>query len=112
MLKLDVDTKDPTLIKQLQKSINSAVIVMAAETRGGYHVVVEKGPWCRSLYDFARAVNDGVPKEDQWITIENNRGPMYAIPGTSQGGFEVKIRTEMWQQAVHHSAALGDVPAS
>ena len=61
-LKLDVDTKDPTLIQQLQESMKGATIIFAAETRGGYHVVLEKGPVCQSLYKLARKVNEGVPK--------------------------------------------------
>mmetsp|Transcript_690 Transcript_690/g.395 ORF Transcript_690/g.395 Transcript_690/m.395 type:complete len:145 (-) Transcript_690:56-490(-) len=99
-LKLDVDTKDPELIQQLQETLKGGNIVVAVESRGGYHVVLEKGPFCRSLYKFATAVNEGVPKEDQWITIENNEGPMLAIPGTNQGGFVVQCAIEMWKQGV------------
>jgi len=99
-LKLDVDTKDPALIQQLQESMKGATILFAAESRGGYHVILEKGPCCQSLYKFARQVNIGVPKEEQWITIENNKGPLLAIPGTNQGGFVVKCATEMWQEQV------------
>ncbi len=99
-LKLDIDTKDPELIQQLQETLKGGNIVVAVESRGGYHVVLEKGPCCRSLYKFATAVNEGVPKEDQWITIENNKGPLLAIPGTNQGGFVVQCATEMWKQGV------------
>ena len=99
-LKLDVDTKDPALIQQLQDSMEGAIVVFAAESRGGYHVVLEKGPVCRSLYKFAQLVNEGVPKEDQWITVENNSGPLLAIPGTSQGGFIVQSATEIWRRGV------------
>lgn len=99
-LKLDVDTKDPTLVQQLQESMKGATIVFAVESRGGYHVVLEKGPWCKSLYKFARDVNEGVPKEDAWITIENNSGPMLAIPGTRQGGFVVAEATDIWRRGV------------
>ena len=85
MLKLDVDTKDPVLLQQLQDSMKGGTVVVAAETRGGYHVVLEKGPCCQGLYKFVMRVNGGVPHEDQWITIENNDGPMFAVPGTNQG---------------------------
>ena len=99
-LKLDVDTKDPALIAQLQNVLQGASIVMAAETRGGYHVVLEKGPHCQELYALERRVNEEVRNEEQWITIENNRGPMLAIPGTNQGGFAVKSATEIWRLGV------------
>ena len=89
-----------TLIQQLQDSMKGASIVFAAETRGGFHVVLEKGPVCQSLYNFARLVNEGVPKEEQWITIENNSGPLVAIPGTNQGGFVVRSATEIWRRGV------------
>ncbi len=99
-LKLDVDTKDVELIKQLQEILKGASIIVAVESRGGYHVVLEKGPCCQSLYKFAIVVNRGVQKEDQWITIENTTGPLLAIPGTNQGGFVVRCATEMWKQGI------------
>lgn len=99
-LKLDVDTKDLELIQKLQESLKGATVLFAAESRGGYHVVLEKGQFCQSLYKFERAVNKGVPKEDHWISIENNNGALLAIPGTNQGGFVVQCRTEMWKEGV------------
>merc|ERR1712224_695582 len=100
-LKLDVDTKDSALVERLQHCLKGAAIIFAAETRGGYHVLFEKGPWCRELYDLERNVNENVPnKEDRWITIEANNGPMIAIPGTNQGGFLVRSATESWRRAV------------
>ena len=102
-LKLDVDTKDPRLVQQLQEVIKGAKIIFATESRGGYHVILEKGSFCQSLYRFAAAVNRDCAKEDQWITIENNSGPLLAIPGTNQGGFVVKDATEMWQSSVRES---------
>lgn len=98
-LKLDVDTKDVELIQQLQESLKGATVLVAVESRGGYHVILEKGPFCQSLYKFVRSTNQGVPKEEQWITIEND-GALLAIPGTNQGGFAVQCRTEMWRQGV------------
>lgn len=96
-LKLDVDTKDLELLQQLQESLKGANIIFAAESRGGSHVILEKGPCCQSLYKFVRTVNEGVPKEEQLITIENNSGPLLVIPGTKQGGFVVRCTTEMWR---------------
>lgn len=99
-LKLDVDTKDPSLLVQLYTALGPDVdIVRAVETRGGYHVVLVKGPCCRDLYAMAKRVNTGVPQSDQWITIENNDGPLLAIPGTSQGGFTVVDATKQWRLA-------------
>lgn len=99
-LKLDVDTKDLELVQQLQESMRGAVVLFAAESRGGYHVVLKKGQFCESLYKFVCTVNKGVPKEDHWISIENHDGPLLAIPGTNQGGFVVQCRTEMWKEGV------------
>ena len=99
-LKLDVDTKDPRHLVELYKALQGATIVQAVETRGGYHVILERGSWCRDLYAMASRVNKGVALQDQWITIENNPGPMVAVPGTSQGGFTVLDVTEDWRQAV------------
>eukprot|EP00977_Amphora_coffeiformis_P004160 scaffold846_cov168-Amphora_coffeaeformis.AAC.17 len=99
-LKLDVDTKDPKRLTQLQDALQGATIVMAVETRGGYHVVLEKGPYCQGVYALEKCVNKGVAHKDQWLTIENNSGPMLAIPGTNQGGFTVKPATDVWRKGV------------
>lgn len=63
-------------------------------------IVLEKGKAYRALYKLASIVNAEVPKQDQWLTLENNNGPMLAIPGTCQGGFAVKDATREWQVAV------------
>jgi len=94
-LKLDVDTKDPALIQQLQKPLTGAKIIIAVQTRGGYHVVIEKGPVCRQLYKFVGIINKDIPVQEHWVTIENE-SPFIAIPGTNQGGFTVRLATEEW----------------
>lgn len=108
-LKLDVDTKDPELVEQLQNTLKGAAILQAVETRGGYHVIMEKGPCCKGLYALERKCNQGVAQEDQWLTIENSSGPLLAIPGTNQGGFTVQSVSDVWRQAVQaeSSAMLG-----
>ena len=105
MLKLDVDTKDPELLEQLYLALVGIKLVLAAETHGGYHVVIERGPACQSLWKFARSTNAGVNVADQWITIEDNSGPMIAIPGTNQGGFTVRLVTEQWVESLRRAAA-------
>lgn len=106
-LKLDVDTKDTTLLEQLYTALGpDAVLVRVVETRGGFHVILEKGPCCRALYATAKRVNSGVPQQEQWLTIENNDGPLLAIPGTSQGGFIVKDVTEEWHERLSQKEEL------
>lgn len=99
-VKLDVDTKEEARLEQLYKALAGATIVTAVETRGGYHVVLEKGPWCQAFYQAVQQINGRLSKEDQWIMIENSSGPMLAIPGTRQGGFVVKDRTAIWRTSV------------
>jgi len=106
LLKLDVDTKDPVLLRQLYSAMHEATVVVAAETRGGYHVVIERGRCCQSLWKFARDVNATVAHQDQWITIEDGNGPLLAIPGTNQGGFTVRLATEEWKEALSKAATL------
>jgi hypothetical protein len=101
MLKLDIDTKDPELIQQLQQAMRDCTLVLAMETRGGYHLIIERrGQGLQGLWKFAREVNRGVTAQDQWITVEDNSGPMVAIPGTNQGGFTVRLKTEEWKAAL------------
>lgn len=59
MLKLDVDTKNPDLLQQLFQTMREGgnTVLMAVETRGGYHVVLERGPSCQSIWKFARKSN-------------------------------------------------------
>ena len=99
-LKLDIDTKDPNLLDQLYSAMQDATIVVAAQTRGGYHVILERGQFCQNLWKFARGVNATLAHEDQWITIEDGNGPLFAIPGTNQGGFTVRVVTDEWKAAL------------
>lgn len=104
MQKLDIDTKNPELLAQLQSAMVGAKIIIVVETRGGFHIVVERGgPAMQTLWKFASAANANVKKEDQWITLEKG-SPMIAIPGTNQGGFTVRIATEEWVEALQSKA--------
>jgi hypothetical protein len=105
LLKLDVDTKDAKLLADLYQAMTGLTVVVAAETRGGYHVVIERtrghgSGSCQALHQFVQAVQTGVQVQDHWITIESGNGPMIAIPGTNQGGFTVRLVTEQWQRAI------------
>jgi hypothetical protein len=110
LLKLDVDTKDPELLQDLYRVLAGCTVVVAAETRGGYHVVIERGPSCQGLHKFVKAVQAvqaGVRNvKDHWITIESGSGPMFAVPGTNQGGFTVRLVTEQWRHAVPSQPVL------
>lgn len=108
-LKLDIDTKEAALLEQLYSALGQhARLVRVVQTRGGFHVVLEKGPCCQTLYALAKRVNAGVPQPEQWLTIENNDGPMLAIPGTSQGGFSVQDVTEEWRGKLLQQEQAGE----
>lgn len=104
LLKIDVDTKDTKLLQDLYRALAGTTVVVAAETRGGYHVVLERGPSCQGLHRFVKhafAAQTGVGDvQEPWITIESSSGPMFAVPGTNQGGFTVRLVTEQWRRAV------------
>jgi len=104
LMKLDIDTKDPVLLRQLQTAMCEATVVVAAETRGGYHLVIERGKSCENLYKFAREINSKTKFADQWITIEKGNGPMLAVPGTKQGGFTMRLATDEWKEALKNAA--------
>jgi hypothetical protein len=86
-VKLDVDTKDYEHIDELKQLFKKHGIVphLVIESRGGYHVVLEKkklGKEHKTLYDFCTA-------NETWVTVEKN--PLLVIPGTAQGGFVPRI---------------------
>ena len=74
--------------------------MVVAETRGGFHVVLERGKSCQTLWKFAQKAHVNIPKQEHWITIEDGDGPMFAVPGTNQGGFTVKLIREEWRKAI------------
>lgn len=74
--------------------------VLAIETRGGFHVVVERGPAMQALWKFAQDINKDVPTEKQWITLEESCGCLVAVPGTKQGGFTARLKTDEWRHAL------------
>lgn len=101
LLKFDIDTKDPELIGSLQFAMRDCKCVLAVETRSGFHVIVERGPEMQELWKFARDVNKDVPNDKQWITLEEQRcGALVAVPGTKQGGFQVRLKTDEWREAL------------
>lgn len=95
-MKLDVDTKDPVRIQKLQATIKADDLVISMETRGGFHVIVQKGKQTQELYSLANQESKGVPERERWLTIEG-KSPMMAIPGTLQGGFRVRNCTNEWK---------------
>ena len=83
---IDIDTKDPTLLEKVGTLLSPYrhIIKMAIETRGGYHVVLERrrgGVSIKSLYYYSRDSN----------VVEIKRDSMIPIPGTMQGGFPVRL---------------------
>lgn len=108
-LKLDVDTKDPEKIRLLQGALSQCTVLLAIETRGGYHVVVETGKSTQELYHFVHRNGAG---NEEWVTLENKgKGPMLAMPGTKQGGFVVRLVTEEWQDSVKLRTTGTVIPA-
>ena len=87
VVKIDVDTKDPLLIDQLDNLLKEEGIVpkLKVETRGGYHYLIGRYDQTEALWKFTKA-----KENSKWLTIEKNG--LIAIPGTIQGGFQVKIK--------------------
>lgn len=81
-LKLDVDTKDPVDIKNLQIALGGVQILIVVETKNGYHILFKPGSY-KVLYDYIK-----VNKEK--ISLEKDN-PNIAIPGLYQGGFKTRI---------------------
>lgn len=104
LLKLDIDTKDPELIGSLQFAMRDCKCVLAVETRGGFHVVVERrGKAMQELWKFTRDVNKDLSNDEQWVAFEEHGGGLVAIPGTKQGGFSVRLITDEWREAMGSS---------
>lgn len=83
-LLLDVDTKNSDLLNSILNALESWEWI--SETRGGYHVLVKKTKQnCQFIFQnlqFSKGYCD--------YDIEIKSNVMTPIPGTLQGGFEVK----------------------
>lgn len=83
--KLDVDTRDPLLITELNDLLKrlGVEIGLIIKTKNGLHYAIRKGSISKSahqaMYKFAQ-------EHIEWMSIENG-SPMLAVPGTTQGGF-------------------------
>lgn len=85
VIKIDVDTKDPTLIQKLDQLLDEESITpMKVETRGGYHYLINRVDQSEKLWKFAKT-----KENSSWMTMEKNG--LIAIPGTIQGGYNVKF---------------------
>jgi len=86
-VKLDVDTKNPTLIQKLNNFLtkHQISVVLKIETKNGYHYVLPKEDQCKELHTYLKQEKKNSTTEDCWVTIEQNANII--IPGTYQGGF-------------------------
>jgi len=100
---VDVDKKESSLLQEIS-DILSGHILYTAETRGGYHIIVKKSKESgKIIHEQIRkkypAVDIGVfekghPKNKHLLSeIEPKRQVQTPIPGTIQGGFEVKLHS-------------------
>lgn len=84
---VDVDKKDDTILDKVTDLLKGH-IKWISETHGGFHVIADK------VYD------TGIILYTQIIGMEHVeilKEPMTPLPGTIQGGFEVRgIRRELW----------------
>jgi hypothetical protein len=100
---IDVDKKDASLLDEISHLL-SGHILYTTETRGGYHIIVKKSKTSgKIIYEQIRAkypavdlglFEKGNPKNKHLlIEVEPKRQVQTPIPGTIQGGFEVKIHS-------------------
>lgn len=87
---LDVDEKSEDLLEKLLDIVNREY-VWISETRGGYHIILEKTKdLSKILYTKIMKENNTNPQSPfKEVEIKGNMG-MTAIPGTLQGGHLVK----------------------
>lgn len=102
MLDFDVDTKDPALLESLGQLLFDCgaedKLLAIVETRGGFHVLVNKTTvadvlpriheFCRNSV-FADKDRNGKSISKHWVSISGDG--MVPVPGTLQGGFRVKM---------------------
>lgn len=86
---LDIDDKDEDLLEKCLDVVNNEYI-WVSETRGGYHVIVEK------TKENGRSIHENIRKDQQnnknsiFKDVEIKKEVMTPVPGTLQGGFMVK----------------------
>lgn len=85
---IDIDKKDEDILDKVT-SLLDGNIRHIMETHGGYHVTVDKNKVTgKIIYEDIRGLE----------YVEILKEPMNPIPGTRQGGFEVKgIRRDLWK---------------
>ncbi len=96
---IDLDTKDPDQIETVKAVLEKTgvKVLMAIETRGGYHLIYEHDRAInnKALYEFKETTKfekldrNGKPTKDHWFSIPSS--PMVIVPGTYQGGFKTSI---------------------
>lgn len=85
---VDIDKKDETILDKITDLLNDN-IRWVSETHGGYHVIVEKND------DTGTIIYKNIIGMEY---VEVLKDPMTPMPGTLQGGFQVKgIRRELWR---------------
>jgi hypothetical protein len=84
---IDIDKKDETILDDVTDLLKGH-IKWVSETHGGFHVIANR------VYDAGVIIyTEIVDMED----VEVLKEPMTPLPGTLQGGFQVKgIRRELW----------------
>ena len=94
-VKLDVDTKDYTFLKELMSVLkeNDIDTEYTVETHGGYHVLIGCGTDLTHLYELQKKVVAEFGKKDAWFTIEPpKKSPRLAVPGMYQSNFLPELR--------------------
>lgn len=96
-VKLDIDTKDPELLRELQAFLKSLPdcqesIAYTVETKNGYHCMLRVGKNLGALYEYNRKIAQSKKNknDDPWFSIEKG-SPQVAIPGTNQSGFVPRL---------------------
>lgn len=87
---IDVDKKDENILYNVT-SLLEGNIRHIMETHGGYHITVDKNN------ETGKIIFEKINGHMEYVEILND--PMNPIPGTLQGGFEVKgIMRDLWTQ--------------
>lgn len=87
---IDIDKKDEDILDKIT-SLLKGNIRHIIETHGGYHITVDKSN------DTGKIIYEKISGRMEHVEILDE--PMNPIPGTLQGGFEVKgVRRELWSK--------------
>lgn len=78
---VDIDEKNPDTLERIREMLEG-LVVWTSETHGGYHVIVRRNK------ESGKTIYENI--KDKFEKVEILKDPMTAIPGTLQGGFEVK----------------------